>query len=173
MFRFTSRRIPPFAPRPDPAVFLPRTLNLFRFHDADRPGTLDPPVTDEGDPRVLDERIREFLGARPGYQRYMMENHAGGSLDSSDYRRSPFVSMTTDPEAAARTRDRWLQEIVRNAPNLSRFAVPEENVFNPSTIELSQEEGERLILGSARLYRVETQPNPFRVRPSPTDPQAT
>jgi hypothetical protein len=140
-------------------------VKVYRFHTAADPESLRPNLS--RDPiDYQDFRNAKFDG--PNGQQELaeaVEIHAGG-----DTRHSPFVSVTTDHAAAARTTDDQLGTIIngtpglpgfKQAPDLSTFHVPRSTLYTP-TNPLSTSEQELLFRGDNLAdYRVDTVPNPY------------
>jgi hypothetical protein len=140
-------------------------VTVYRFHTASDPTTLMPNLS--RDPQDFQDYMNAQYDGPNGPQRLadMVEEHARGYT-----RHSPFVSVTTDPDAAARTTDPQLSTIIngepgvagfQRAPDLSTFQVPRSTLFTP-TNPLSVSEQESLFRGNNLAdYRVETVPNPY------------
>jgi hypothetical protein len=139
-------------------------VDVYRFHTATDPSTLRSPLAREDAATQAAERAQwdtpELLAQRA---RLHMEGY-------TDY--SPFVSLTTDPNAAANSPDDWLRTIAtgepgfpntQRAPDLSTFRVPRSRLIQPDADnELSLLEGEVLWHGEDLAdFRVNTKPNPY------------
>ncbi|HET6532862.1 MAG TPA: DUF6531 domain-containing protein [Actinoplanes sp.] len=140
-------------------------VTVYRFHTASEPGSLMPSLTRDP-PEFQDYINRQFEGPDgPRRLAEAVEQHARG-----DTRHSPFLSVTSDPDAAARTTDPQLSTIINGtpgvegfaqAPDLSTFHVPRSTLYAP-TNPLSQSEQELLFRGNNLAdYRVSTVPNPY------------
>ncbi|WP_285474051.1 DUF6531 domain-containing protein [Actinoplanes sp. NBRC 101535] len=140
-------------------------IDVYRFHTAADPSTLRSPLSDHPD---IQDWVRANRLSTPEQLRAAAEAHATGNTSLS-----PFVSITTDPLAAARTTDPGLSAIIngtphpayRQAPDLSHFQVPRDRVVWPSN-QLSLSEGEGLFHGDDLAdFLVDTRPNPFPMSP--------
>ncbi|WP_433824945.1 DUF6531 domain-containing protein [Actinoplanes sp. CA-015351] len=137
-------------------------VDAYRFHDAADPESLRSNLSRES---PATQKIYEWeFEHNPGLLDEMAVDHADGFKTHS-----PFVSVTTDPFAAAATTDPDLSSIIngghgmdhRRAPDLSLFRIPRDRLVNPD-YELSQLEGEQLFYpGNLADYHVWTRPNPF------------
>jgi hypothetical protein len=143
-------------PAPDDLV------EVWRFHDAANPESLRSNLSRE--PPVIQSVIGRRLDEDSFFFRSMVENHARGIKENS-----PFVSVTTDPAAAARTTDFDLRGIIhgdnygslRRAPDLIRFLVPGDRLHSPD-FDLSRGEGERLFYKDDLAdFLQDTRPNPY------------
>jgi hypothetical protein len=138
---------------------------VYRFHTAADPETLRPNLSrDSLD--YQDFRNEKYAGPTgPQELAEAVEIHAGG-----DTRHSPFVSVTTDHAAAARTTDDQLGTIINGtpglegyeqAPDLSTFHVPSSRLHTPVN-RLSTSEQELLFRGDDLAdFQVDTMPNPY------------
>ncbi|WP_229076642.1 DUF6531 domain-containing protein [Actinoplanes sp. DH11] len=142
-------------------------VDVWRFHTAADPESLRSILSRE--PPEVQERVLKTFATDPEAFREMIENHANGIKANS-----PFLSVTTDPAAAARTTDPDLRGIIvgdaygsqRRAPDLSHFQVPRDRLYQPN-FELSHLEGELLYYGDDLAdLKLSTRPNPYGTPPS-------
>jgi hypothetical protein len=145
-------------------------VTVHRFHTASDPQTLRPNLTFDP-PEYQDHQLRKFEGpGGPAQFAEAIEEHARGIT-----RHSPFVSVTSDADAAARTTDPQLRTIIngtpgfgnfRRAPDLSTFQVPRSSLHAP-TNGLSVSEQELMYFGNDLAdYRTGTVPNPYPKPPN-------
>jgi hypothetical protein len=149
-------------------------VTVYRFHTAADPESLRPNLS--RDPLDYQDYVnRQFEGPDgPARLADAVEQHARGNT-----RHSPFLSVTTDPDAAARTTDPQLGTIIngtpgypgfQQAPDLSTFQVPRSSLHAP-TNALSASERELLYRGNDLAdYRVDTVPNPYPKPPASEGP---
>jgi RHS repeat-associated protein len=142
----------------------PSTTTVFRFHDANDALSLQSRLA-SADPAVQ-ARVRSNLSSPESVQQAATFHMQGYVQDS------PFVSVTTNPGAAAASTDPWLRTIatgrpgqpgVRPAPHLSEFDVPTARLVSPeadNALSLSEEE---LLWHGDDLadFLVATKPNPY------------
>ncbi|MEU4694707.1 DUF6531 domain-containing protein [Actinoplanes sp. NPDC023714] len=137
-------------------------VEVWRFHTAADPESLRSNLSRESP--VVQSVMERKLDEDPAFFRGMIENHARGIKENS-----PFVSVTLDPAAAAKTTDFDLRGIIhgddygspRRAPDLSRFLVPADRLHKPD-FDLSHHEGERLFYKDDLAdFLQETKPNPY------------
>ncbi|MFC3988445.1 hypothetical protein [Actinoplanes siamensis] len=137
-------------------------VDVYRFHNAADPQTLRSRLSAE--PAARQDLYHWALANDPDLFAEMIEDHANGFTTHS-----PFVSVTTDPAAAAATTDPGLHTIINGfpgpadhrAPDLSHFQVPRSRLHQPE-FPLSHREGELLFYGDDLAdHLVGTVPNPF------------
>jgi hypothetical protein len=140
---------------------------VYRFHTLDDPTTLEPRLAQQPQ-SVQDEVLNSIKNPKTFAKLANKHMTVGGGP------KSPFVSLTTDPAAAANTPDTWLSTIATGlpgdpeaqvAPNLSSFVVPTDRLIGPQAANvLSASEGEFLWLGNdLGKYLEESMPNPFNL----------
>jgi pretoxin HINT domain-containing protein len=143
----------------------PGATRVYRFHTGDDPATLQPKLSAQP-PEVQKQVLNDIMDPEE-FDRVAMRH-----MTVADTERSPFVSVTTNPAAAAATTDPELlaittgvgeNAVTKMAPSLSSFIVRNDWLIAPdATNALSQLEGEYLWMGDdLGDYLEETIPNPF------------
>jgi hypothetical protein len=135
-------------------------IRVFRFCDRNNPDDLIPNLWRNG--TEADIRRVTGLARFPEGMRQLAELHVQG-VDGR-LRLSPFVSVTSDPQVASRTRDGLLREIIRTSPERAEFDVPRDLLHTPQGL-LATDAAEMLYLGNDLAdHLVRWERNPYRLR---------